>query len=126
MAATLELDTATWDLTLDTSGNIAMLSGADALAQDAATAIRLFLGEYYWDTTVGVPYLTEILGQSPPLALLKQQLIDAALTVDGLASAQVFISGFDNRGLSGQVQIVSSNGVASAANFFVVNLQGAG
>lgn len=125
----LLLNDATWDLSLDSSSNIAVIADPDALAQDAACAIRTFLGEYYWDTTIGVPYLTQILGVNPPppLALLKELLVDAALTVPNVASAQVFISSFSDRGISGQVQVVSSTaGQVSAANFAVTNPQGAG
>ena len=130
--ATITLDSATWDLELDASGNIAMTSAPDSLAQDAASAIKTFLGECYWDTTVGVPYLTQILGPPPPqappsLALLKQQFINAALTVPGVAAAQVFISGFSNRSIAGQVQVVSAaTGQVSAANFAVVYPLGTG
>lgn len=132
MAATLTLDVDSWDLTLDTSGNIAVTADPDALAQDAASAIKTFLGECYFDTTIGVPWTQQILGPPPPaappsLALLKLQLSNAALTVPGVASAQVFLSAFSNRSVAGQVQIVSSSsGQASAANFTVVNPQGGG
>jgi len=140
MAATLQLNPATWDLTLNANNNIALLSEPSSAllasgatlpitpeSQGAACAIRLFLGEYWWDTTKGVPYLSKILGQNPPLALLKQYLVTAALTVDNVASAQVFISSFDaTRAVTGQVQVISGTGVAGASNFTVQNPQGAG
>jgi len=122
--ATLLLDPNTWDLTLDENGNFAIAPQTYGLAQDAASAIKTFLGEVYWDTTVGVPWKQKILGQTPNLALLKQQLADAALTVTGIASAIVYISSFTNRAVSGQVQVVSTTGQASAANFTTVSLQG--
>jgi hypothetical protein len=128
MASTLLLDTVAWDLVLDANVNIAVAAEPYSLAQDAASAIRTFAGECFWDTTVGVPYLTQIFGQSPPpLTQIKQDFINAALTVPDVASAQVFISGITKRVLSGQVQVVSaSTGQVSAANFAVVNPQGAG
>lgn len=129
--ATIALDPATWDLTLDASGNIALLAAPDSLAQDAASAIKTFLGECYWDVTVGVPYLTQILGPPPPqappsLAFLKQQFIAAALTVPGVAAAQCFISSFSNRQIVGQIQVISTTGQTSAANFSAANPQGSG
>ena len=130
--ATLTLNDATWDLELNASGNIAVTGDPDSLAQDAASAIKTLLGECYWDTTVGVPYLTQILAPPPPqvppsLALLKQQFINAALTVPGVAAAQCFITSFSNREVSGQVQVVpSSGGTTQAANFSVSNPQGGG
>ena len=127
--ASLLLGTGTWDLTLNEAGNVAVEQEPDVLAQDAACAIQLWLGEYYFDTTQGVPWAQQILGVNPPpqLSVLKQLLVDAALGSNpDIASAQVFISSFSNRAISGQVQVVSIAADVSAANFSVVNPQGAG
>lgn len=124
---TLLLDTVAWDLVLDAAGDIAVASDPYSLAQDAASAIKTFLGEVYFDTTVGVPWEQQILGQAPSLALLKAQLVAAALTVPGVASATVFISAFADRQVQGQVQVTStSGGQPRAANFAVLNPQGSG
>lgn len=123
---TLLLDTVAWDLVLDAAGNIAVASNPYSLAQDAASAIKTFLGEVYFDTTVGVPWLQEILGDSPSLALLKAQLADAAETVPEVSSAVVFISSFSNRAVSGQVQVTSTTGTTSVATFTVLSPQGSG
>ena len=116
MSSTLLLDTQLWDLTLDAAGNIAVATDPYQLAQDAASAIRLFQGELWYDTTQGVPY-QNILAQNTPLSLLKQQLVDAALTVPDVVSAQCFIASVSGRGVAGQVQVVSSTGATSATNF---------
>ena len=63
---TLLLDRTAWDLCLDSNGNIALASEPYSLAQDVASAVRLFLGECYYDTTKGIPYWTEVLGMLPP------------------------------------------------------------
>lgn len=115
---TLLLDQQRWDLCVDASGNIAMASDPYSLAQDAASAIRLFRGEYWFDTTQGVPYVASIFGQTPiPLAYIKSQLVAAALTVPEVTAAQVFISGISGRKLTGQVQIQQGGVVVSAAQF---------
>lgn len=128
MASTLLLDRTLWDLVLDSFGDIAVASEPYSLAQDAASAIKTFLGECYWDTTVGVPYLTQVFRGAPPsLAQLKQLFVDAALTVPGIASAKVFISQASDRSLVGQVQVTSAaTGQVSAATFSVINLSGPG
>ncbi len=127
MPDTLLLDTSSWDLVLDARGNIAVASTPYSLAQDAASAIKTFLGEVYWDTTVGVPYLTQILGKNPPIALLKARLAATAMTVPGVASAECFISSISSRGLSGQVQVTSEKTrQVAAASFAVINPQGVG
>lgn len=114
---TLFLSPDTWDLTLDAFGNVALASAPYSLAQDAASAVRTFLGEVYYDTTQGVPYSQDILGHLPSLALVKADLVAAAMTVPGVDSAQVFITSFENRVLGGQVQVTDGAGVTTATNF---------
>lgn len=114
---TLQLSVPGWDLTLDSNGDIAVATGAYALAQDAASAIRTFLGEVYYDTTIGIPYNTQIFGRLPPMPLLKAQFVAAALTVPGIASAVCYLTAYSSRLVSGQVQIVSETGETAAANF---------
>lgn len=113
MASTLLLDTLAWDLVLDIAGNIALATEPYSQAQDAASAIRLFQGELWFDTTQGLPYWASILGESPPLQLVKDAIIAAAKTVPGVVSAQCFFTSFKDRQLAGQVQLTNSNGVVS-------------
>ena len=62
-------------------------------------------------------YWSLVLGKLPSVALVRQMMIAAAMTVPGVASAQVFFTGFSNRKLSGQVQITSTAGVTIAVGF---------
>jgi hypothetical protein len=114
---TLLLDTVRWDLVLDISGNIAVAAKPYAQAQDAASAIRLFQGELYYDTTKGVPYWSSILAKSPPpMALIKAKHEEAALTVPGVTGSRSFITDFSKRGLSGQVQITNEESQVAIAS----------
>lgn len=107
-----------WDLTLDASGNIAKASNPYALAQDAASEIRTFIGECYYDTARGIPYFTRIFGQFPsPIELMKSQFVAAAMNVPDVVAAKVFISGVSNRQVTGQIQVTDINGIISAAGF---------
>jgi hypothetical protein len=128
VADTLLLDRTTWDLALDASGNIAVATEPYSLAQDAASAIKTFLGECYWDTTQGIDYLTLVFkGPPPSISTLKQLFVNAALTVPDVGSAQCFITQASNRQLTGQIQVTSkSTGLVSAASFDVINPQGIG
>ena len=112
---TLLLDTQTWDLVLDAFGNIAVAAEPYAIAQDVASAIRLFNGELYYDTSKGVRYFEDILGHAPPLPLLKGELTNAALTVPLVRSAQAFIAVSKDRVVTGQVQCE-----AEAGSFLVI------
>src|SRR6185503_4066567 len=107
---TLLLDPGTWDLTIDKSRNIAVTTGAYAMAQDAASEIKLFEGELWFDTTRGVPYWTQVLGLAPPLSLVRELFSQAAFLVPGVVTAQVFFTAFAKRKLSGQVQVTNSAG----------------
>jgi hypothetical protein len=106
-----------WDLALDANGNMLVASPPYALAQDAASECRLFAGEAYYDTTRGVPYWGQVLGLAPPLALIRQYLIRAALLVPGLVKAQVYFTAFTHRKLSGQVQVTDQAGNTVSAGF---------
>jgi hypothetical protein len=114
---TLLLDTVAWDLLIDSRGNIALASDPYSMAQDAASAIRTFQGECFYDTTKGVPYDQSILGKTPSLAFMKAQFVKAALTVPGVVSAKCFISSITDRLVTGQVQVRDTAGNTTAANF---------
>ena len=114
---TLLLNPTSWDLVVDALGNIAMASNPYAVAQDAASAIKLFSGEYWYDTTKGTPYWATTFGQMPPLQLVKAQNVAAALTVPDVVSAQCFISGVNGRQVTGQVQVTDTSGQTVAVGF---------
>jgi hypothetical protein len=114
---TLLLDPLSWDLVEDASGNIAVASPPYALAQDAASSIKLFSGELYYDTSQGVDHWGQILGHWPPLSLVKARLAYAAETVPGVVSAVTYLTKFVNRQFTGQVQIKDDTGTTSAAGF---------
>lgn len=113
---TLLLDTVTWDLCVDSNRNIAMATEPYSLAQDVASASRLFIGELWYDNTQGVPYWASILGKMPPASYLKAKYIQAAMTVPDIVTAQMYVSSFGqeaaelSRLLTGQIQITGPGG----------------
>jgi hypothetical protein len=120
MPATLLLDREMWDFTVDSYGNIALTEGPYALAQDVASAVKLFLGELYYDTLQGVPYWQEVLGKWPPLVLVKYRIVQAALTIPGVVDTPtpvVYITKWEDRVLSGQLQFTDENGQRLAVSF---------
>jgi hypothetical protein len=109
---TLLLDIGAWDLVADAAGNIAVASEPYSLAQDVASAIRTFLGEVWYDTSIGVPYFEQILGHTPPITVFEEYMTQAALTVPGVATATCIIESFSQstRTVTGQVQFTSTTG----------------
>lgn len=111
MTTTLLLDE-NWDLTLDASGNLAVVGRPYETAQDVASAVRLFLGELWYDTTQGVPYFEAILGQLPSLQFMKVKFIAAGITVPNVAKIACFLTGPDRqtRVVGGELQITDIDG----------------
>lgn len=115
--STLLLTQDTWDLCADALGNIAMASEPYSYAQDVASACRLFLGELWYNSQKGVPYLEDILGHLPTEDALRQFLIEAALSVDGVVKADVIVNSFDSRTITGNIQFVDINGNTANVGF---------
>lgn len=101
-----------WDLCLDAAGNLAIAQPPYALAQDVASAIRLFAGELWYDTAPGVPYFEQVLGHTPSLEEFRALMTRAALTVPGVVTAECILSGFDRetRKVTGQVVFTDDTG----------------
>ena len=114
---TLLLDRTAWDLCLDSAGNIAMASPPYSLAQDVASAVRLFLGELWYNTAAGIPYFEDVLGHLPPPSLMRAYIERAALTVPGVVSARCIISAFSDRTVTGQIQFIDETGAANNVSF---------
>lgn len=110
MASTLLLQRDQWDLAIDATGNIALATDPYSIIQDVASACRLFFGELWFDTSKGVRYWQGILGRPAPLALLKSQIVDAAISVPGVASATVQIGSLVDRKVTGQISCVLDDG----------------
>lgn len=115
---TLFLDPATWDLTKDAAGNIAVADDPYSMSQDASSAIKLVQGEQWYDTTIGIRYST-ILAQRPNVPLMKTLFASTALTVLPAGSkAAVFLTSIADRRASGQVQITPPGGSTPTAAAF--------
>ena len=114
---TLLLDNSAWDLVLDSNGNIALAAPPYAVAQDVASAIRTFQGELWYDTTQGVPYWQQFLGQNPTNSQMIAAFNAAALTVPGVATANTVITSVSGRQVSGQVQFTTTDGTSTTVNF---------
>lgn len=117
MSKSLLLDRDIWDLVLDAEGNIAVCTEPYSIAQDVACACQTFKGELVYDINDGVPYFSEILGQWPPLSLVRERLKAAALSVEEVVSAQIIITAVEGRQLSGQVQFIDVDGNANGVTF---------
>lgn len=118
MAQTLLLDPDVWDIALDPWGNLCLAPESYSIAQDAASAIKTFKGEVYYDNRQGIPYFQEILGHWPPLSMVKGRLEAAAATVPGVVEVRSYITRIGpDRVLHGQVQVTDIAGRLAVASF---------
>lgn len=109
----------TWDLMVDDSKNIAMNSGPQAVVQDVASVVSTFLGEVYYDTGVGLPYLSEVMTKPYAPTLLTPMLANAAKLVPSVVAAKTVITGFNmtTRKISGNLNIIDTSGQALGVTF---------
>jgi hypothetical protein len=77
-AGDIEIDEETYDVVL--------VDGVDAIAQDCDIRLQFFLGEWYLDTRLGIPYYQEILGFKPRLTAVKGIFRKAILSTPGILS----------------------------------------
>lgn len=114
---TLILAQDTWDLITDISGNIALATEPYSIAQDVASAVRVFKGELWYDTATGIPYFQTVLGQAPSMQYLRTAIEARALTVPGVVQAQCLFARLEDRKLRGQVQIIDTTGASNNVSF---------
>lgn len=112
----LYLNPDTWDLDIDSSRNIAVSENPYALAQNAASATRVFTGEAYYDTDIGIGFSAKVLGHNPPLEFIRAELIRVSKTVPDVVDAKVYFTSFENRNLTGQLQVTDVTGQVVAFN----------
>lgn len=106
-----------WDICLDSNNNIAMASNPYSIAQDVASAIRLFASELYYNTNKGLPYFEQILAQSSPESVMKTQAELAALTVPEVVQARCTALYINNRVMTGTIEVIDTAGAAQNVSF---------
>ena len=110
---TVYLDPTDWDLRLDANGDIALASNPYSMAQDVASAIKLFDKELWYDTRKGIPHFENALGKRPSFSLYQKNLQDAALTVPEVVQAKADFVVNGERVLNGQVTFIDKTGKAN-------------
>jgi hypothetical protein len=90
----LRLDPSTNDLAL-TAGSPTLVSGAGAIAQQLRIRMKFFLGEWFLDTRLGIPYFQKILGKKRRKNLIDSIFRKAISTTPGVKTIDSFEQTFD-------------------------------
>jgi hypothetical protein len=85
----LKLNTQTHDL-LVTDGDLQVFSDNGAIRQNLKQRLLFFLGEWFLDTSQGVPYYQFILVKNPNLDLVESTLKDVVLSTTGILELDTF------------------------------------
>lgn len=76
---------ASGDLAIE-GGQVQLVDGLESIAQHAAQSLRLFLGEWPFDTTRGFPYYQSVFVKRPSLPAIRAHVRKTLLGVPGIRS----------------------------------------
>lgn len=108
------LDRVTGDLEVGRDGQlVCTLTTAETLAQRIRTRMQTFLGEYYLDERVGVPYFEEVQRKNPDISSVRALLLAELLRVPGVKSVSQFDTEFDSKARTFKIyfQATSDEGI---------------
>lgn len=93
----LAIDETTNDLFLAVDKSLAIVRDAEAVGQHGRQRLMTFLGEWFLDTTAGVPWLRDIFAKAYDPALAESVVKSVLLETDGVVSIDTFSVSFDRK-----------------------------
>lgn len=87
--SSFQLDQTTGDL-LITNNSLTLTVGAEAIRQHLQCRLRLFFGEWFLDTSLGVPWFEEILTKQQTFSVVREILKNVILGTPGVISITKF------------------------------------
>ena len=78
------------DLYLDAGGNLVLVENAEAVGQHVRQRLMTHEGEWFLDTSAGVPWIPQILGTSENLPLAEAVMKAEILDTDGVTRITEF------------------------------------
>lgn len=103
-----------FDGDLDLENNeIVLIDGADAIRQHLQIRFQFFLGEWFLDIEIGVPWFRDILIKKPSFAVVQEVLKTVVLDTPGVLQLMQFSFDFDSpsREADLEFQCLSDDGV---------------
>jgi hypothetical protein len=77
------------------NSNWVVIDDIDAIRQVIITKIKLYLGEWFKDVSLGVPWIQQIFRKGTSLGQVQSILIDEILSVEGATEMKKFEMDFD-------------------------------
>lgn len=108
------------DLYLDEFGNIATVSGEQQIEENCYHVIQLTLGDYDYNTTLGIPYDVYLSSNAPIGNQLKLSITSAVLAVSGVKSIDSFTLDIDTQTRILQLNLVIN--LVSSANQIIITI----
>jgi hypothetical protein len=100
-----------WDIHLNGENNLATVQDANAVSQDVASACKTHLGEVWFDTSIGIPWLTQILGKPVSAVFIQSQLEKQAKRLPYVSNARAtVVTDRKTRTARGLIAIVDTDG----------------
>ena len=94
MVTTIQTDDCN-DIFVDDTGNLAIATGKDAVAQGIKQALHFWRGQWFINQTEGVPYLERVFVQPVTAGLASTVISDTMRGVDGVLSVSNVASSID-------------------------------
>ena len=102
---------------LISNGDLVIVTGLTEIQQNVLQNVRTFLGEWFLDNTVGVPYFQQILVKNPDQGKVDALIQNAILSTPGIVQLLSYASSINtqSRSISIQFKALSTSGVIDYA-----------
>ena len=113
MAYDIAVDVNISDIVLTDDGDIMLIDNAERVAQQIVISLRFWLGEWFLDTSLGVPYLEYVLVKNPNINHVRQVIAEAIMQVTGVSRVDRLDFDYDapNRALSVIYEVETDKGL---------------
>jgi hypothetical protein len=115
----------TRDLYFNAENDFRLINGINYVGQRVGTRLRWFLGEWYLNITLGVPYFQEILIPNPNEISVVDYIKQQILSTDGIESIESFNVNFDtgnNRVLQISFSAITNYGRLTMDEIYTVTM----
>lgn len=96
---------------LVTNNSLTLTEGAEAVKQHLQSRLRTFLGEWFLDTSIGVPWYQEVLVKQPSFQVVQSVLKSIIVDTPGILELTLFEFDYDDsRELTLEIEALTSDG----------------